>query len=135
MVCVTLRTSEQEHENNRPHIRSFPQRKCGHKGAFEAAALAAITGFIDVGLDLLSRGAEIDAADDGGLTALRVAVQHGEFETVKMLMERGARSDLVAHKDKLSLIDVALVEGHLNIVHYLQQQQKISGVMESEYSN
>jgi len=112
-----------------------PNVNAATKAHLRPLHLAAITGFIDVGLDLLSRGAEIDAANDGGLTALRVAVQHGEFETVKMLVERGARSDLVAHKDKLSLIDVALVEGHLNIAHYLQQQQKNSGVIISKYSN
>jgi ankyrin repeat protein len=88
--------------------------------------LAAMAGFTDVGLGLLTRGAEIDATDDGGLTALRVAVQHGELETVKMLVERGARTDIVSHKDKLSLIDIALVHGHINIFHYLQQQQQNS---------
>jgi ankyrin repeat protein len=85
--------------------------------------LAAIPGFSELASELIDRGAEIDAIDNGGLTALRVAVEHGQLETVKMLISRGARTDIISHVDGMSLTNVALIQGHDEVFEYLQEIQ------------
>ena len=40
---------------------------------------------------LLSRGADVDATQAGGWTALHAAAKHGDLEIVKILLARGAQ--------------------------------------------
>lgn len=82
--------------------------------------LAAMAGIVDIGVELLRRGADINAIDCNGLTALRVAVQQGRKDMAMMLIEAGARLDLVSHIDNLSLVEVAILQGHTVIADYLQ---------------
>ncbi len=49
---------------------------------------------------LLDAGAPIDAPDERGLTALRVAVRWGEGGVAEVLRERGADAGLVAEEDR-----------------------------------
>jgi len=83
-----------------------------------------MAGFKDFSVRLLDLGADIEATDSGGLTALRCAVQAGHLETVKILVERGARTDVLGPEDGLSLIGVALVLGHVEVSQYLEEQRK-----------
>uniref|UniRef100_A0A915I1Z9 Myotrophin n=1 Tax=Romanomermis culicivorax TaxID=13658 RepID=A0A915I1Z9_ROMCU len=45
---------------------------------------------------LLSVGADINALDNHGLTALLTAVYEGHTETVKLLLNKGAKKDVVS---------------------------------------
>jgi ankyrin repeat protein len=67
-------------------------------------------------------GAEVEARDSGGLTAIRVAVQAGELEVVKILIERGARTDTVGGEYGHSLMEIALILGHDSVYDYLEEQ-------------
>lgn len=51
---------------------------------------AARNGFIDKIQELLDHGADINAKDDYGFTALTKAAWHGYTEVVKLLLEKGA---------------------------------------------
>lgn len=99
-----------------------PNINASTKAGLRPLHLAALAGFADICARLLDLGAEMEATDNGGLTALRVAVQAGEFETVKLLVERGSRTDDVGAEDGHTLIDVALMLGHVRVHHYLEEQ-------------
>uniref|UniRef100_A0A914XED6 Myotrophin n=1 Tax=Plectus sambesii TaxID=2011161 RepID=A0A914XED6_9BILA len=45
---------------------------------------------------LLSKGADINAVDSHGITALLAAIWEGHTESVKLLLSRGARRDVKA---------------------------------------
>ena len=85
--------------------------------------LAALAGFADICARLLDFGARTEAMDSGGLTALRVAVQAGQLETVKLLVGRGSRTDVVGAEDRHTLIELALILGHVRVYQYLEEQR------------
>jgi len=72
-----------------------------HTAWTEARSLAAVK----LALDL---GAEVNATDDNGNTALHGAAFTGANSVVKLLVERGARLDV---KDKLGYLPVTIAEG------------------------
>ena len=87
--------------------------------------LAVMAGFTSTCEQLLDLGAGIDIMDNGSLTALRVAVQEDQFEIVKLLIDRGSRTD-VAGTEGYSLAEVALMSGHVRIYEYLEERERIS---------
>ena len=68
--------------------------------------------------DLLAAGAEIDARDRFGQTALMLAAHRGSREIVAMLVERGADLDVTA-KYGLSALMLAIVAGHGEVARLL----------------
>ena len=52
---------------------------------------------------LLSRGADINAPNENGQTALMVAAQHGEVECLRLLLEAGANRTLKDNQGKIAL--------------------------------
>ena len=64
--------------------------------------------------DLLARGADVDARDRYGQTALMLAAHHGDLELVELLIGSGARLDVTA-KYGLSAVMLAVVAGHEEI--------------------
>lgn len=69
-------------------------------------------------LDLLGRGADIDARDRYGQTGLMLAAQAGQREVVETLIAHGAKLNITA-KFGLSALMLALVAGHAEIARLL----------------
>ena len=64
--------------------------------------------------ELLRRGADVDARDRYGQTALMRAARAGHRELVEVLVAKGARLDVTA-KFGLSALMLAIVAGHAEI--------------------
>ena len=79
--------------------------------ALEAADLAAIDA-------LLTAGADINARDQHGQTALMNAATNGQVEVVRLLADRGADLN---HRAKygLTAVMLAVVRGHADVVRIL----------------
>ena len=79
--------------------------------ALEAADLAAIDA-------LLTAGADINARDQHGQTALMNAATNGQIEVVRLLADRGADLN---HRAKYGLTAamLAVVRGHVDVVRTL----------------
>jgi uncharacterized protein len=67
---------------------------------------------------LLDRGADVDARDRHGQTALMLAAHAGHREVVEALVARGARLDVTA-KFGLSALMLAIVAGHPEVAQRL----------------
>ena len=79
---------------------------------------AAHRGTMDVLQRLLDAGADIDARDGHGQTALMIAAVEGRRQTVEWLVAHGAALDRTA-KYGLSALMLAVVNGHADIVRAL----------------
>ena len=75
-------------------------------------------GAVDQLEHLLADGADIDARDGHGQTALMLAAAHGQGAVVAWLIEHGAALDHTA-KYGLSALMLAVVRGHVDIVRKL----------------
>ena len=67
---------------------------------------------------LLDNGANIDAQDSDGKTALHRAAQYGLDSIANLLVERGTNIFLHTTKNKTAL-DLALANGHVTIIQLL----------------
>ena len=76
-------------------------------------------GSIDGLQDLLTSGADIDARDAHGQTALMLAAVNGNCALVGWLVERGAALDHTA-KYGLSALMLAVVRGHVAVARRLR---------------
>lgn len=63
---------------------------------------------------LLNQGADINAKDEHGQTALMNAAHAGQLELVRLLIERGANLNVTA-KYNLSALMLALIAGHTEV--------------------
>ena len=75
-------------------------------------------GDVQIVLDLLGRGINVDARDRYGNTALMLAAHAGQREVVKTLIAHRANLNVTA-KFGLSALMLALVAGHGEIAHLL----------------
>jgi ankyrin repeat protein len=75
-------------------------------------------GDIPIVLDLLGRGAEVDARDRHGQTALMLAAHAGHREVVEALVAHRANLNVTA-KFGLSALMLALVAGHADVARLL----------------
>jgi ankyrin repeat protein len=69
---------------------------------------------------LLETGADINARDRYGQTALMNAARKGQVELVRLLVERGAALNTTA-KYNLTALMLAIINGHTEIAHILIQ--------------
>lgn len=67
---------------------------------------------------VLARGADVNACDDSGVTALMVAAYHGRPEMVRALLEQGAELN-AANSEGLTAAMLADDAGHEEIVRHL----------------
>jgi len=67
---------------------------------------------------VLGRGADVNACDDSGVTALMVAAYHGRLEMVKALLEHGAELN-AANSEGLTAAMLADDAGHEETVRHL----------------
>lgn len=68
--------------------------------------------------EMLEDGADVDALDGHGQTALMIAARNGHFEAVCMLIDADADIDHTA-KHNLSALMLAVLNDHLDIVEQL----------------
>ena len=72
---------------------------------------------------LLDAGADVDARQHNGWTALQAAAQHGSAELAALLLERGADPHLAMDEGKTAL-DIARAQGHAAVVALLEQAEQ-----------
>jgi len=85
-----------------------------NKGWLDATS----AGHLDRVCELLDAGAEIDALDKHGQTALMNAAHRGDAELVRVLIQRGANLNHTS-KYKLTALMLAVIAGHSEVVRML----------------
>ena len=86
--------------------------------------LASASGHVETVDALLDAGADIDAQDFTGWTALHAAAFNGDYATASLLVQRGARATETRWYRK-SPVDIAAMLGHMNIVSVLEGAQRL----------
>ena len=79
---------------------------------------AAEQGLVDVLARLLEKGADVNARNRHGQTALMIAATEGHREAVTLLAAQGGNLDYTA-KYGLSALMIAVVRGHVDVVRAL----------------
>ena len=76
---------------------------------------------------LIENGAEVDAIQNGGFTALHTAAHNGQIKMIKLLIAAGANPKIKNNENKTPE-DLAREGGHGKVVDYLNQysQTKIN---------
>ena len=86
--------------------------------------VASGSGHVETVAALLEAGADIDAQDLTGWTALHAAAFNGDSATVSLLVERGALAGETRWYRK-SPADIARMLGHMKVVDVLQNAQHL----------
>lgn len=82
------------------------------------------TGHIDVMEMLLSKGANINAVDDAGMTALMFAALHNKPDCLALLISKNADADVRDYRG-LTAVSYARKLGHTGIVDALEAAEEL----------
>ena len=88
------------------------------EGSNDRLIAAARTGDYDAARRALVSGAEVDAADREGMTALLLSAEGGHFDSVMLLLEAGAELDKADRQGMTPLV-VAALRGHAEVFRTL----------------
>ena len=103
-----------------------------HYGLYTSQLLrASARGCVDIVRPLIKLGANVNAADEDGKTALICASHEGHFEVVRLLIERGADVNIVSDEGWTALI-CASHEGHVEVVRLLIERGADVNVVSDE---
>ena len=81
--------------------------------------VAALLGRTDKVIDLLAKGANVNARNKASSTPLILAAENGHADIVRILLAKGA--DLTAkNKTEGTALIVAAINGHTNVLHVIQ---------------
>ena len=96
---------------------------CGGITALQGAAIA---GSFPVVQYLRGKGADVNGrpAITEGRTAIEGAAEHGRLDTVPLLLEYGAKGDVVRKKGYTRAIDLAKENGHFDVANLLSSAQR-----------
>jgi len=77
--------------------------------------------------EAIDAGADINAQDKDGWTALHLAARHGNSEAVRLLLDNGANPDLVTkpNEDGITALDLAAYYGHTKCADTLRPITRI----------
>ena len=81
---------------------------------------AAKKGDADAVKALIAKGADLEAANEDGMTALMIAAQEGETEKVIALVEAGAKPNAAEKYGRTALM-LAARDGHMDAAHAVYQ--------------
>jgi ankyrin repeat protein len=95
-----------------------PECQIGVEG-WTALHRAAVRGHTEALQALLSRGADLEARDDGYRTPLYAACREGQHDTARLLLERGARVDAQSGTWRFTALHVASERAHVEVVRLL----------------
>ena len=68
---------------------------------------------------LLDGGIDVNAADDSGVTALRIGVQEGHLELVRLIFDTGKVDGSIVSNALSLLLPLADQTGHREVFQYL----------------
>jgi uncharacterized protein len=71
-------------------------------------------------VEALQRGADINAVNSVGVTALHMAAHRGHADIVQLLLKRGADASIVTPRQKETALDYARDGGHSEVVKLLE---------------
>ena len=74
---------------------------------------------------LLANGAEVNARDHYGWTAILFAAKHGQSKEVSMLLKAGADVNIQKSGNGWTPLILATVENHVNVVQVLVENEAI----------
>lgn len=95
-----------------------------HDDGETALMIASRQGRLDIVKFLIERGADIDYKEEFGNTALSAATVYGRLDIMKFLIEHGADVNVRSGDDHLSLMEIATLNKHNHVQHYLSSLGK-----------
>ncbi len=87
----------------------------------------AYTGNEEILESMLAQGADVEAVDESGFSALRIAAMHGYLECIEVLLAHGAEVD-AEDSDGKTALHYAVMAGQLSCVHRLLRAGAMKGV-------
>jgi ankyrin repeat protein len=107
-----------------PEFSGLPRPKINSAGGFgnRPLKIAAVRGDIRAIEMLVAAGAELDARNEHGYTALQHAVEQGHLPAVQRLVELGASTDVLTD-DGFTPLQEAEILKHHDIVAFLSKRR------------
>ena len=93
-------------------------QQCIDRQRMGTLLVACWTGHVDTVRLVLNEGAEVDRANQNGVTPLHIACQKGHVAVARLLLDEGAEVDRAA-KDGVTPLFIACAEGHVDVVRLL----------------